>query len=44
MLLLGTLLTIAAGFEHPRTKYMLATGILLFFHVLFHVVLQINQE
>ena len=28
----------------PRTKYMLATGILLFFHVLFHVVLQIKEE
>ena len=43
-LLLSTLLTIAAGFEHRGTKYMSATGILLFFHVLFHVVLQINQE
>ena len=30
MILLGTLLITAAGFEHPRTKYKLATGILLF--------------
>ena len=30
-LLLGTLLTIAAGFEQPRTKYTLASGIILFF-------------
>ena len=42
-LLLSTLLTIAAGFEHRGTKYMSATGILLFSNVLFHVVLQINQ-
>ena len=42
--LLGTLLTIAAGFEHPRSKYMLTTGISLFVHVLFHVVWQRNDE
>lgn len=38
MLLFGTLPTIAAGLKHPRAKYMLAQGILLFVHVFFHVV------
>ena len=43
-LLLGTLLTIVAWFEHPGTTYMLAKDILLFSLVLFNVVLQIVIE
>ena len=38
------ILSMHAGFHHPRTKYMIAPNILLFLHVFFHVVLQISVE
>ena len=38
------ILSMHAGFQHPRTKYMIAPNILLFLHVFFHVVLQISVE
>ena len=38
------ILIMRAGFQHPRTKYMIAPNILLFSHVFFHVVIQISVE
>ena len=38
------ILIMHAGFQHPRTKYMIAPNILLFSHVFFHVVIQISVE
>ena len=38
------ILSMHAGFQHPRTKYMIAPNILLFLHVFFHVVIQISVE
>ena len=38
------ILSMYAGFQHPRTKHMIAPNILLFLHVIFHVVLQIGVE
>ena len=34
------ILSMYAGFWHPRTKYMIDPNILLFWHVFFHLVLQ----